>query len=436
MCKRLRGICSLEGVRGVDMDALYHAACESDANMPKMVTLSDLDVSLAYGSLDGKWRAAFLDRASRAKCDAVDVDVDIEPLHCFIRDIWRRKHGQYRVTGVNPDTKEAIYEEVRDSGSDFDEEEGHWHTAMVESDEFTIGGKAWRLRLQLLRTRGSLGIFVVSRDLERLGAQFTMEEMNLMEAEDFNEGSVRVAIHMENRIDKLRSRRRHFCNAFSLLSTSWGWNNFMPAGLLVSDDIGYVHDGVVKLRVKFQFWLNDILAQDFVGPPGASGDPEEIASTEGDLRSRDVYRLWQSLLCDASKATKRGSRWECTSMNASAGELVLLTDSQREWLDRVVAQCATEEVQGDRIKGRVLRTWLLQGRDEAKTEAFLRERRHIGVSCDGCGASQFTGVRTRCLVCHNFDLCDACAKHGVVSYRHSTRHHGNLVDPWVFLPAV
>jgi hypothetical protein len=37
---------------------------------------------------------------------------------------------------------------------------------------------------------------------------------------------------------------------------------------------------------------------------------------------------------------------------------------------------------------------------------------HRGVTCDGCGASPIVGVRFKCTVCPNFDLCKACEAKG------------------------
>lgn len=34
--------------------------------------------------------------------------------------------------------------------------------------------------------------------------------------------------------------------------------------------------------------------------------------------------------------------------------------------------------------------------------------RHHGVTCDGCEASHFVGLRYRCLICSNYDLCQNC----------------------------
>lgn len=37
---------------------------------------------------------------------------------------------------------------------------------------------------------------------------------------------------------------------------------------------------------------------------------------------------------------------------------------------------------------------------------------HFGITCDGCGASPLVGRRFKCLVCHDFDLCEACEAKG------------------------
>ena len=40
---------------------------------------------------------------------------------------------------------------------------------------------------------------------------------------------------------------------------------------------------------------------------------------------------------------------------------------------------------------------------EMKKEAI-----HKGISCDGCNLKPILGVRYKCQVCHDFDLCTAC----------------------------
>lgn len=37
---------------------------------------------------------------------------------------------------------------------------------------------------------------------------------------------------------------------------------------------------------------------------------------------------------------------------------------------------------------------------------------HIGITCDGCGMQPLVGRRFKCLVCDNFDLCEACEAKG------------------------
>lgn len=47
----------------------------------------------------------------------------------------------------------------------------------------------------------------------------------------------------------------------------------------------------------------------------------------------------------------------------------------------------------------------------------------LGVSCDACGKSGFTGKRYKCLTCYDFDLCQDCFDGGELGQgRHSTDH--------------
>eukprot|EP01103_Thecamoeba_quadrilineata_P018560 TRINITY_DN710_c0_g1_i3.p1 TRINITY_DN710_c0_g1~~TRINITY_DN710_c0_g1_i3.p1 ORF type:complete len:247 (-),score=31.82 TRINITY_DN710_c0_g1_i3:148-888(-) len=47
---------------------------------------------------------------------------------------------------------------------------------------------------------------------------------------------------------------------------------------------------------------------------------------------------------------------------------------------------------------------------------------HTGVTCDGCGLSNFPGTRHRCLVCYDYDLCHNCAIIHATSKQHSDTH--------------
>ena len=46
----------------------------------------------------------------------------------------------------------------------------------------------------------------------------------------------------------------------------------------------------------------------------------------------------------------------------------------------------------------------------------------IGVSCDSCMKSGFTGMRYKCLVCCDYDLCSACYEAKLVTSRHKVDH--------------
>lgn len=38
----------------------------------------------------------------------------------------------------------------------------------------------------------------------------------------------------------------------------------------------------------------------------------------------------------------------------------------------------------------------------------MRRQIHAGITCDACGVSPIVGARYRCVVCPDFDLCEAC----------------------------
>lgn len=52
--------------------------------------------------------------------------------------------------------------------------------------------------------------------------------------------------------------------------------------------------------------------------------------------------------------------------------------------------------------------------DEKQADASV----HSDVTCDGCNASPITGVRFKCIVCHNFDLCSKCEEANVHDIKH------------------
>lgn len=45
-----------------------------------------------------------------------------------------------------------------------------------------------------------------------------------------------------------------------------------------------------------------------------------------------------------------------------------------------------------------------------------------GVSCDTCLKTNFRGMRYKCLVCFDYDLCGACRDSGSASARHRPDH--------------
>ena len=60
---------------------------------------------------------------------------------------------------------------------------------------------------------------------------------------------------------------------------------------------------------------------------------------------------------------------------------------------------------------------------------------HQGVSCDICGSKPLVGVRFKCLVCKDYDLCSCCVKKGIHSSEHEMMASSNphVFDTWRIL---
>ena len=43
-----------------------------------------------------------------------------------------------------------------------------------------------------------------------------------------------------------------------------------------------------------------------------------------------------------------------------------------------------------------------------ETLKYFSQGRHVGFVCDRCGETDFKGVRYKCTICHDFDLCNNC----------------------------
>lgn len=47
---------------------------------------------------------------------------------------------------------------------------------------------------------------------------------------------------------------------------------------------------------------------------------------------------------------------------------------------------------------------------------------HESVSCDSCRKNNFRGLRYKCLICYDYDLCSTCYETGLTSSRHTMSH--------------
>ena len=54
----------------------------------------------------------------------------------------------------------------------------------------------------------------------------------------------------------------------------------------------------------------------------------------------------------------------------------------------------------------------MQDHMHARLEAQAAVK-HTKFACDGCSASPIVGIRYKCSVCHDYDLCGECEESGV-----------------------
>lgn len=54
---------------------------------------------------------------------------------------------------------------------------------------------------------------------------------------------------------------------------------------------------------------------------------------------------------------------------------------------------------------------------------------HDGVTCDGCSTASFSGIRHKCSVCFDYDLCDECYLNGVATKAHEPSHAMQTILP-------
>jgi len=71
---------------------------------------------------------------------------------------------------------------------------------------------------------------------------------------------------------------------------------------------------------------------------------------------------------------------------------------------------------------RVLHYHTCHGNKHRLLHALIR-RPHLGYACDHCGAYNFCGTRYKCMVCSDYDLCEACHSLPVSRHRYIFDHH-------------
>lgn len=55
-------------------------------------------------------------------------------------------------------------------------------------------------------------------------------------------------------------------------------------------------------------------------------------------------------------------------------------------------------------------------------EKRFAEQLHESISCDGCGVDEIRGLRFKCDICPDYDLCEKCMHAGVTNKEHKSSH--------------
>jgi hypothetical protein len=71
---------------------------------------------------------------------------------------------------------------------------------------------------------------------------------------------------------------------------------------------------------------------------------------------------------------------------------------------------------------RVTMCRISSGRNDFEV-ARIAEQVHTGITCDQCGMSPIRGIRYRCSVCADYDLCGNCVQNPIESGRHESTHY-------------
>jgi len=228
----------------------------------------------------------------------------------------------------------------------------------------------------------------------------------------------RVEVTVLNSKRPAFSRKQVLCSTYTQLRYGWGWSKFLPLKYLENAAYGFLsEEGKIQFRVKMQWgWME---------AGREAGMEENLVHTP-----QEAYVWYQLHLCSFPES-EDGWMWESTNCSHPAGELVLVTPAEKKWLDywEQHARCPADQKKHSRC--RLLKVLRKNKGDFARSEKYLKEGRHIGITCDVCGHLDFQGIRVKCQICQNYDLCGNCYQSEKCSLQHTTEHSTIQVNPYL-----